>query len=285
MNRILLFAFGVFCCMFAQSCSDHDDPQLAPIDTTQVKIKADVSQSPKVSWMTNSEELTIRVSDIEMTAPKGVVLRSISLLANTSLGRQTIDDKPYSGEPLEFKIPLVNLHGRVNFSLRGNLIKQNSRDAEIIIADNIQEIVFSEEPKLECEGWLKGTVRSTSTSGEEYEHSFEVKSDAQLDIKIPQSDLYWTPKEGTASTIEVTLESSASAWSSNTTFECGVTKTAIGYSSAAPATYTATLPNKPGALNAEKLQFYVHSTYFGTWENVTIDPYNLTTVYFIVESN
>ena len=92
------------------SCADHDDPQLAPIDTTQVKITATVKDEPNSSWMSVSEEMTISVSDIEMTAPKGVVLRTVSLVANNGLSTYLIDDKPFSGQPMEFKVPLVGRH-------------------------------------------------------------------------------------------------------------------------------------------------------------------------------
>lgn len=213
-----------------------------------------------------------------------MVLRSISLIANNGSARYEIDDKPFSGEPLEFKVPLSGVRGRVNFSLRGNLIKKDSRDAEVIIEDNIQRIVFSETPEFECEGWLYVSVKSKSTSGEEYSHSFETVSTDHFTIPVPRSELYWEPSSGTASTLEVTIGSGANAWSPNTTFDCKITNTAIGTSSADGPTMKLTIPNTPGSLTAQKLQLYVRTTYFGTWENVTIAPYNLTNVFGIVEA-
>lgn len=265
------------------SCADHDDPQLAPIDTTQVNITATVKDLPNTRWLSVGEEMTINVSNIEMTAPKGVVLRTVSLVANNGLSTYLIDDKPFSGQPLEFKVPLVGKQGRLNFSLRGNLIKKDSRDAEIIIADNIQKIVFSEIPEFECDGRLSVSVRGTSTTGEEYSRSFEVTSADRFTIAVPQSELYWQPTSGTASTIEVTLSSGATSWSPNTTFDNKITKMAIGHSTAGESTVKMTIPNTPGSLNAEKLQIYVVTSYYGTWENVTIEPYNLTNVFDIVE--
>ena len=285
MNRFIVFSLLAAACSALVSCADHDDPQLAPIDTSRVKISASVRTTPAyTSWMNVSEELTINVSDIEMTAPKDVVLRSISLIANNGLGFGEIDNKPYSGEAMEFKVPLNALHGRVNFSLRGNLIKKNSRDAEVIIADNIQKIVFSETPEFECEGWLYVSVSSTSTSGEEYSRSFEVRSTENLTILIPDSELYWTPAAGTASTIDLTLSGGSTTWSPNTTFENTVTNIAVGTSSSDNQTLKLTLPNIPGSLNSQKLQLYVRTSYFGTWENVSIAPYNLTTVFSIAET-
>ncbi|MDE6023106.1 MAG: hypothetical protein K2G13_06345, partial [Muribaculaceae bacterium] len=260
------------------SCMDHDDPKLEPIDTTKVKITADVTYSPTSQWQDKSEEMTIKVSDVKMNAPKGVVLKSISLTANSGYSKYTIDEKPFSGEPLEFKVPLIGMQGRMTFSLRGNLIKKDSRDAEIMIADNIQKIVFSENPKFECNGWLYVSVKGKSTTGEEYSNSFEVTSTEDLAIPVPDEKLYWKPSSGEAPTIEVTLGTGATSWSSNTTFDCTITKTAIGHSSADQPTLKLTIPNKPGSLNSEKLQMYVITTYFGTWEDVTIDPYNLTNV-------
>ncbi len=283
MNRSLLITLLVAISTIIQSCADHDDPQLSPIDTTQVKITANVKDYPNAPWLNITEELTISVSNIEMSAPKGVVLRSVSLIANNGTGRYTLDDKPYSGEPLDFKVPLTMLKGRVSFSLRGNLIKKDSRDAEIIIADNIQKIVFSEEPEFKCEGCLYVSVKSRSTSGEIYENSFEVRSIDDLIIPIPQSKLYWTPQDGTASTLEITLGAGGTAWSPNTTFDCKIIKSAIGHSSGDDSTLKLAIPNIPRSLGAEKLQEYIVTSYFGTWENISIEPYNLTNVFSIVE--
>lgn len=271
-------------CLLLPSCIDHDDPQLAPIDTTQVKITASVKDTPNSRWLTETEELTIQVSNIELTAPKGVVLRSISLIGQNGNSFYRFNEKPFSGKPLEFKIPLNGSQGRVYFSLRGNLIKKDSRDADIIIMDNIQRIVFSEMPKFDCEGSLLVTVNSKSTSGEEYSASFEAKSDPINKISIPPSKLYWAPKSGTASTVEVTLAGAAIASSPNTTFDSAVTRVAIGHNSGEEATVKFTLPNTPGSLDSKKLQMYALATYYGTWENVTIEPYNLTNVFDIVEA-
>lgn len=265
------------------SCADHDDPQLAPIDTTQVKITATVKDEPNSSWMSVSEEMTISVSDIEMTAPKGIVLRTVSLVANNGLSTYLIDDKPFSGQPMEFKVPLVGKQGRLNFSLRGNLIKKDSRDAEVIIADNIQKIVFSETPEFECDGRLSVSVNGISSTGEEYSRSFDVTSTDRFSIAVTKNELYWQPTSGTAPTIEVTLSGAATSLSPNTTFDNKVTNVAIGHSSGDGSTVKMTIPNTPGSLSAEKLQMYVRTSYYGTWENITIEPYNLTNVFDIVE--
>lgn len=282
MNKISKFLLFVLLSVVT-SCADHDDPKLAPIDTTNVKITAEISDTPNSAWMDVTEEMTIRISDIKMDAPKGVVLKSITLTASSGYVKYTIDDKPYSGDPLEFKIPLTGMRGRLNFALIGNLIKKDSRDAEILIADNIQRIVFSESPKFECEGWLYVSVKSKSTTGEEYNQSFEVRSNENLTIPVPQEKLYWTPTSGTASTIDVTLGTGGTAWSPNTTFDCKITKSAIGHSSGDDSTLKLTIPNSPGSLNAQKLQEYIRSSYYGTWEDITIEPYNLTNVFDVVE--
>ncbi|MDE6288047.1 MAG: hypothetical protein K2M00_04600 [Muribaculaceae bacterium] len=284
MKRFKIITLLAVICTLFQSCADHDDPKLEPIDTTKVKITASVAEAPNYSWFNVTEEITIKVSNVEMTAPKGVILRSISLIANNGSMSFTIDDKPYSGEPLEFKIPLRSLQGRINFSLRGNLIKKASRDAQIIIADNIQKIVFSETPEFECKGWLYVSVKSKSTTGEEYEKSFEVESIDHFTIPVPRTELYWEPTSGTASTLEIALGCGATAWSPNTTFDCKITHTAIGHSSGDESTLRTTISNTPGALNDMRLQVIVSTTYFGTWEDVTIDPYNLSNYFSVVES-
>ncbi len=283
-KALISFLIALLCVLVLQSCADHDDPQLAPIDTTLVKINATVREIPNAQWQAATEELTISVSNVEMSAPTGVVLRSISLLAQSANSTYIIDEKPFSGEPLEFKIPLNNFNGRINFSLRGNLIKQGSRDAEIIIRDNIQRIVFSENPEFECEGWLSISVKSKSTSGEEYNNSFEVRSSDHFTIPVPADQLYWTPESGTASTIELTIGSGATAWSPNTSFDCKIAFTAIGQTTGDPSTMKITIPNSPGSLSAQRLKLYVQTFYFGTWENVTIDDFKLLWVFGLVET-
>ena len=284
MRKPLTYLLLAMVSIMHTSCADHDDPKLTPIDTTQIEINADVKVSPASTWLAESEELTISLSNIDMSAPKGVVLKSIALVANNGQSRYTIDDKPFSGQPLVFKVPLNGMTGRLNFSLRGNVIKKDCRDAEVIVADNIQQIVFSQTPVFECQGWLYVSVKGRSTTGEEYSHSFTVRSTDNLTIAVPQSELYWTPASGTASTLEISLGSGATTWSPNTTFESAIAKTAIGNSSADPTTFKTTLSNTPGALKDMKLQLYVRATYFGTWENITIDPYNLTSVFGITET-
>lgn len=282
-KTIFVTAVGAICLLLT-ACVDHDDPKLAPIDTSKVKITANVSDRPNSEWMTATEELTISVQNLEMTAPKGVVLKSVSLVANTGLSRHLIDEKPYSGETLEFKVPLAALQGRCNFTLLGNLIKKDYRDAQIIIADNIQKIVFSEEPEFECEGWLYVSVKSKSTSGEEYEHSFEVTSSDHFSILVPQSELYWTPASGEATTLELTMGCGATVWSPNTSFVGDITSTALGHSTDDLPTIKLTIPNTPGSLTAQKLQTYIHTSFHGTWENVTIAPTNTLYVFTIAET-
>ncbi len=285
MRVFFCFILTIAICAILPACVDHDDPELSPIDTSQVKITASVTSLPNSRWMDVTEEMTVRVSEVAMSAPKGVYLRNISLIANNGMSSYLIDKKPFSGEPLEFKVPLIGKQGRLNMSVRGELIKKDSRDAEIIIADNIQRIVFSEAPKLECQGWLYISVKSKSTTGEEYSKTFELKSSDQFTIAVPRSELYWTPSSGVASSLEVTMGGGADSWSPNTTFDCKITTTALGHSSADKPTLTMTIANTPGSLNAQKLQLYVVTSYFGTWENITIDPYNLTDVFSIVEAD
>ena len=283
MKKFTALAYVTSICSILSSCADHDDPKLSPIDTSQIKISATVKDHPNTPWLNTSEEMTVDVNNVVMSAPKGVVLKSISLVANNGTSRYEVDEKPYSGEPLEFKVPLTGLRGRLNFSLRGNLIKKDSRDAEIIIADNIQKIIFSEAPEFECTAKLFVTVKSTSTTGEEYSNSFEACSADNLIIPVPQNELYWQPTSGTASTLEVSLGSSALAWSPNTTFDSSISKISIGHSSGETATLKITIPNTPGSLNSEKLQMYVIPSFYGTWENITIEPYSIIYPFSIIE--
>ena len=70
---------------------------------------------------------------------------------------------------MSFKVSLDNYitKGRVNFALYGNLIQKDSRDAQIIIADNIQHIVFAEMPEFDCMVTLDINVKGRSSTGEE----------------------------------------------------------------------------------------------------------------------
>lgn len=266
------------------SCSSNDEPQLDPIDTSLVKIESNVKCSPVSQWLVPTQQLSIKVSDIEMSAPNGVVLESISLIAKEGTKTKVIDNKPFSGNELEFKISLNDLQGRVNFSIIGKLIKKDSRDTEFLIADNIERIIFSEMPEFECQARLIVSIHSKSSSGEEYNDFFEVPSSDHFTITVPQNRLYWQPSVGEAKTIDVTLGSGATAWSPNTTFESKITKTAIGNSTGDSPTAKFTIPNIPGSLEALKLQLYVLTTYYGSWEDVTIEPYTLTNIFAIKEN-
>lgn len=270
-------------CFLVTSCFDHQEPQLGSIDTSLVKIEATIKNTPTSQWLIPTEQLSIKVSDVEMTAPQGVILQSISLIAHDGTKTEVIDNKPFSGQDLEFRVSLNNLRGRINFSIKGTLVKKDCRDAEILIADNIERIIFSEMPEFECQGRLIVTVHSQSTTGEEYSNSFEVTSSDHFTISVPQNKLYWQPATGTAPTIDISLGSGATAWSPNTTFTSEITKTAIGNSTGDLPTAKFTIPNNPGSLNALKLQMYVITSYYGTWENVTIAPYSLTNIFAIIE--
>lgn len=280
MNKLSIVLLSVLSLLMT-ACLDHDNPELSPIDTTAVKITANVDAFPASAWLNPTEEVTIRVSDVDMVAPKGIVLRNIKL---TNQG-QTIMTKPYSGEPLEFKVPLTYMRGRLNFSIIGDLIQKNYRDAEIIIADNIQRIVFTQIPKLECKGFLNVTVKSVSTTGEEFYQWFDVQSDENRVINIPQNRLYWTPSSGTASNVDLTLGGGADTWSSNSTLESEINRISWGSNFPVNPVLRISIPNVPGSLDREKLEMYVLATYFGTTENITIEPYRLTTLFDIRESN
>lgn len=267
-------------CVVAVSCADHDDPELSPIDTSNIKISARIDATPTSSWLSTTDEITIRVSDVSMSAPKGVVLRNINLYSNG----QRVLSKPYSGEALEFKVPLNYMNGRVYFSVIGDLIKQNHRDAEILIADNIQRIVFSHIPKLESKAHINVTVKSVSTSGEEFSQWFDVESDESLIVAIPKDKLYWTPASGTASTIDVMFGGGADTWSSNSTLESEITGISWNKYQPANPVLKISIPNTPGSLDELKLRMDVNARFFGTTENVTIEPQNLSLSFYVRES-
>lgn len=280
MCKHLLFA--VLLGLIVTGCSDHDDPKLAPIDTSKVKIRSDVKVLPSESWSwySTSDELTVRVEDVDISAPKGVVLRSIDLAVN---GR-VIAEKPFSGEMLEFKVPLTYMAGRLNMSVLGNLIQKNARDAQIIIADNLQQIVFDVMPEFDCTATLDVTVKGRSTSGEELNRNFQTSSSSILNIVIPQQSLYWTPDEGTASTLEVTMTGSANVTAINSTLEAAVTGVHWNGDQSDSPSLSLTLSNTPGSFAAKKLILLVNTQRHGVWENINTGDTNLTYVFSVTES-
>lgn len=282
MNKAFTVFLSITAMLLSTACSkDHDDPELNPIDTTKIKITAKIVTQPSNSWLVPTQELRISVSNIEMTAPKGVVLRNINLMKDN----QVVIQKPYSGENLEFILPVSNIRpGRINFAIWGDLIQKDHRDANIIIADNIQRNIFSEVPKFECEVLVDITVRSQSTSGEELNHTFQVTSTNESPIKVPASELYWTPESGTASNLEVTLDASAKSYSTNTTLE-SVVDIAYWERYEGKSSITLTIPNTRGSLTKELLNFCVNTDQFGTWENITIDPMYQSYTFSVIETN
>ena len=204
-SLFLLFLYS----FLVASCSDREEPQLAPIDTSSVKIEATIKSTPTSQWLIPTEQLSIKVSDVEMTASQGIILQSISLIANDGTTSEVVDNKPFSGKDLEFRVSLKDLQGRINFSLKATLVKKDCLDAEVLIADNIERIIFSEMPEFECQGRLIVSVQSHSTTGEEYSNFFEVTSSDHFTIQVPREQLYWLPSAGTAPTIDITLGSGA----------------------------------------------------------------------------
>ena len=282
MNKTVKFVLGAMCVALA-GCADHDDPELNPIDTTAVRISSDVKVSPQVawSWYDQSEKLTVSVDNVNMDAPKGVVLRSVDLLANGSV----IASKPFAGERLEFMLPLSDVStGRLNLAVMGNLIQKNARDAQILIADNLEQIVFKEIPDFDCKVTLEVTVTGRSTTGEELNKTFEVESKDHFTVEVPASELYWTPTSGTASTLEVTMTASAEVWSTNSTLECGVTRIYWGGNSSTPV-YKFTINNSKGALAAKKCGIDVDTTRWGVWEGVNTGNTNLTYIFSVAETD
>lgn len=264
-------------------CADHDNPELDPIDTTNVKITSDVKVSPQVawSWYDQSEQLTVSVDNVNMNAPKGVVLRSIDFLANGSV----IASKPFAGERLEFMLPLNNVPtGRLNLAVMGNLIQKNARDAQILIADNLEQIVFKEIPDFDCKATVEVTVTGKSTSGEELNKTFEVESKDHFTVEVPSSELYWTPAAGTVTTLEVTMTASAEVWSTNSTLECGVTRIYWGGNSST-SVYKLTINNSKGSLAAKKCGIVVDTTRWGVWEGVNTGNTNLGYHFSVTEKD
>lgn len=279
MKNNLIYLLLCLLAVSVTSCADHDSPELAPIDTSNVRITAKVNVTPTIEWLNPSEEITVTVSDVSMTAPKGVVLRNINLMIDGHLAIQ----KPYSGETLEFKVPLNYVQtGRINIALWGDLIQKNYRDAQIIIADNIQYVVFSETPEFECMAKVDVTVKSTLSTGEKYSSSFQVTSDAGHNLPIPASELY-IPGEPSA-TLEVTMAASAESFSTNTTLKSQISRIYWSGNNGTGTAVTFTMPNTPGYLNtwemgSRQIMLIVDTTMSGTWENVTVKPSSMKYVF------
>ena len=51
MMKQFLYLLICFIAVSVTSCADHDNPELAPIDTSKVKITADVKVSPSMTWL------------------------------------------------------------------------------------------------------------------------------------------------------------------------------------------------------------------------------------------
>lgn len=254
--------------MLLASCLDHDNPELGAINTEAVKIDATIAVTPSNTWLDRSQELVVRVSDVKMTAPKGVILRNIRLMVDDC----QLLTKPYSGDELEYRVPLNYITpGRLNFAVWGDLVQKDHRDASIIIVDNISKILFEEMPELECEASVAVTVHGTSTAGEVYDKSFTVMSDDAHDLPVPASELYWTPSAGTASYLDVTLAASATTSSPNSSLSSVAQRVYWGAAHGTEPTIKLHIANKPGSLDAEKLVLLVSGVWYGKWENISIE--------------
>lgn len=268
MNRLHYIALSALVALTTASCgSDDDEPKPSLIDTTGVDISATVSVDPSAAWAwyTTADQLTVNVSDVDMHAPKGVLLKSVNLLANGT----PIAEKPFSGDPLAFKVPLNSVgSGRLNLSVVGTLAEKNSLDAQIIIADNLEQTVFNVMPDFECVGRISISIKARSTSGELLDRTFQVSSTSHFRIDIPQSQLYWTPLEGTAATLDVTMTASADVFSTNSTLAAKATQINWGYDHSSTPELHLTLPNVPGSLAAQDLSILVNTVRYGVWEGI-----------------
>ncbi len=128
------------------------------------------------------------------------------------------------------------------------------------------------------------TVKSVSTTGEEYTQWFDIESEDGMLIPIPKDKLYWTPLSGTASTIELTLGGGADTWSSNSTLESEVTGISWATYKPSDPVLKLTIPNEAGSLDNLKLRMDVNARFFGTTDNVKIEPQNLSLSFFVRES-
>ncbi len=280
----IIFPLALAASLLFAGCQDHDSPELSPIDTSKVKITSEVTATPTVMWLNPTEEITVKVSNVDMSAPKGVVLRNINLMVEGVMYMQ----KPFAGDELEFKLPLNRLpKGRVNIAVWGELIQKNSRDAQIIIADNIQRIIFSETPDFACDVTVDVEVKAKSTSGEEYSRSFQVESDAGSYIPVPASELYWTPQSGTADKLDITMTASAKSYSTNSTLKSDVDRIYWSQAGLGSNILKISIPNVPGTLSSDSYNrpvLVVNTVESGTWENVTVEPKNMTYGFIIIES-
>lgn len=279
-----IFPFAFAASLLLAGCQDHDSPELAPIDTSKVKITSDVTATPTSMWLNPTEEIAVKVSNVNMTAPKGVVLRNINLMVDGAMYIQ----KPFAGEDLEFKLPLDKVpRGRINVAVWGELIQKNSRDAQIIIEDNIQRIIFSATPEFACDVTVDIEVKAKSTSGEEYTHTFQVVSTEESYIPVPASELYWTPQSGTAERLEITMTASAKSYSTNSTLKSDVDRVYWSQAGGGNNVLKISMPNVPGTLNSNSLSIpvlVVNTVESGTWENVTVEPARKTYGFLLTES-
>lgn len=287
MNKFLL-SFLVSAGLFFTGCdSDNDAPELPQepeisqeeIDASKIVISAKISTGIKSGnlWCNPDDEIMLKVADIDFKAPEGVILQSITLLANGD----SIANKPYSGKPLEFYVYTKNLEpGNINFSIIGNLIKKDARDAQIIIKDNISKIIFSEVPEFERENTVDVTVKSISSSGEEYNNSFQASAYG-FDLFIPSSEIYWTPKEGDAKTVQLTLTANFRVSSTNSTLNAK--PQSIYWNGESSSTINIEIPNTPGSLKKEKLSATLEYTIWGKWENVNIGNVNFIAGFAVSE--
>lgn len=280
----IIFPFTVAVSLLFAACQDHDSPELAPIDTSKVKITSDVTATPAAMWLNPTQEITVKVSNVDMSAPKGVVLRNINLMVDGAMYIQ----KPFAGADLEFKLPLNQVpRGRINIAVWGELIQKNSRDAQIIITDNIQRIIFSETPEFACDVTVDIAVKAKSTSGEEYSRSFQVVSTDDSFIPLPASELYWTPQSGTADRLEITMTASAKSYSTNSTLKSDVDRVYWSQVGGGSNVVKISMPNVPGTLNSNSISLpvlVVNTVESGTWENVTVEPARKTYGFLLTES-
>lgn len=250
------------------SCEDHDSPELSPIDTTEIGITASITLNPSHLWYTTRDEYGIKVGNIDMTAPQGTVIRTVSLL----IDGQTVMEKPWSGDMLEFQLPLSSQwKGKHKAAIWCKLIRKNARDADYIIKDNMDLTVFDEIPQFNKDVAVRFTVSGKSATGETYSQEILVPSDHHGQVEIPSSDLY----PDNVSSLQVTMEIANVSVAAIHSDQLQTTINNSYWNTSDKNTITLKIPNEAGALeNAlkEKHLFpIIDARIHGTHEGIAVD--------------
>ena len=208
--NLSMLAWIIASMLIVASCRDNDEPEPEPapdLESTVLKVD-DYHLVGSGRWNAKSSNYQLDLTKLEIVnesgSAQGVTVKSVQFYIDGGL----VETKPLVVLPLKFSYPLNSLSvGKHIWNLRVVAEYKGEEHVVTIVKNEASKVfyVFNVVPTVTGTATATVEVKGVSTTGETYNDSFTIHSDADGNLRFPASKLSWTPKSGTASTLEVKL--------------------------------------------------------------------------------